>query len=316
MTEPMTVNKGLIIPNTGDLPGTWGSAALNPDYVSLDGMLGGFQTLTLSTGATVLTAPSGFTATPGPGPTQSQNAMLTLSGTLSGNCTVTFPLPGFYIIENICVVGAFYIKLQSSSPGNVVCAPPGEAVHIFNDGTNVRYVNLGRVGSQLNLTTSTVPAWITNCTVPPYLLADGSTFTGATYPTLAAMLGGTTLPDLRGRVWASLNGGSSRITTVGSGIDGNTILSGGGAENVVLDQINLPAVDFAVSNHVHSSQQVTPVTIFQGSGTAFQAGGTLGQGANTGAQTAAVTAASGGSGTAVNKMPPVCVGGITLIRAG
>ena len=39
MAEPQTVNGGLIVPNTGDLVGTWGSAALNPDFVAVDGFL-------------------------------------------------------------------------------------------------------------------------------------------------------------------------------------------------------------------------------------------------------------------------------------
>ena len=76
MTEPVTVNKALIIPNTGDLSGTWGSAAINPDMTAIDGMLGGFQTISLSVATSFsLSLPSG-SLTPGAGPNQSQNALI------------------------------------------------------------------------------------------------------------------------------------------------------------------------------------------------------------------------------------------------
>ena len=47
MAEPTTINKALIVPNTGDLPGTWGSAAINPDLSAIDGMLGGARRPTI-----------------------------------------------------------------------------------------------------------------------------------------------------------------------------------------------------------------------------------------------------------------------------
>lgn len=37
-----------------------------------------------------------------------------------------------------------------------------------------------------------------------FLECDGSTFTSSTYPALTRILGGTTLPDIRGRVRADL----------------------------------------------------------------------------------------------------------------
>ena len=316
MVVPLTVNRGFFIPNTGDLPGTWGSDALNPDFVALDGILGGFRTLSLTTGTTTLTVPSGFVATPGAGPTQSQNAMLTFTGTLSGPCTITFPMPGFYIVQNLCVVGAYYIKLQSTSPGNVICAPPGEAIQVFCDGTSLYYVNLGHIGSELNLTTATVPAWVTNCTVPPYLNADGSVFSAVTYPTLAALLGGTTLPDYRGRMRVSLDGGTDRLTTAGSGVNGNTLLATGGAQNVLVLQANLPVVTLTTNivdpghNHpIGSSSSLSG----PGSGTNP---GTL-TNVTSGNRTTGITASTplGGSATPLVTVPPVQVGGLTLIRA-
>ena len=64
MVEPVTPLKALIIPNTGDLVGTWGSAALNPDFTAIDGMFGGITTVSLTNANVSLSAPAG-SITPG-----------------------------------------------------------------------------------------------------------------------------------------------------------------------------------------------------------------------------------------------------------
>lgn len=310
---PETVSKGLEVPSTGSLPGTWGDDAVNPNMVAIDGILGGFAAVALTNANVSLTVPSGYVATPGAGPTQSQNAMITFTGTLTGNCTITFPLPGYYIVENLCVVGAFYVRLGSSSPGNYVCAPPGEAVHVFNDGTNMRYVNLGRVGQYLDLGASAVPAWISNCTVPPYLLCDGSTFNASTYPNLNALLGGNTLPDARGRSRFSLDGGTSRITNAVSGVDGATLLAAGGSQ--AMQQHTHTFTGTALPAHSHSytmPQSNNPVTLGGGQPN----GGTVSSYTSAvSAGTPAGTNSTEGAGSSQN-MPPAYIGGITLIRAG
>ena len=76
MTVPQTVNGGLFIPGNGDLPGLWGSNAINPDMVAIDGTLWGVTTISASNAPIVLTSPAGFTPTPDAGPTQAQNAVL------------------------------------------------------------------------------------------------------------------------------------------------------------------------------------------------------------------------------------------------
>jgi hypothetical protein len=309
MVEPVTVNKALIIPNTGDLSGTWGSAGLNPDLVALDGMLGGFAIISLTNANVLLTVPAGFTATPSAGPTQAQNALITFTGTLTGNCVITLPMPGYYIVENLCAVGAYYVALASVAPGKIICVPPGEAAHVFCNGVDVKYVGLGRVGSYLDLATSTVPSWITACTVPPYLNCDGSGFSGTTYPALAVYLGGTTLPDTRGRTRMALNQGTGRVQAGVSLLDGDTLLSGGG--------------DQAMQQHNHTAVSV----IMPGSVTVPSIGGANVQGGSNpigttnGTTSAAVsgssvatTIANTGSGISQN-VQPTYVGGLVLIRA-
>jgi hypothetical protein len=325
MTEPLTVNRALIAPLTGDLAGLWGSNAINPDLVAIDGMLGGAVTISLTNAPVTLTVPAGFTATPSAGPTQSQNAFINFTGTLTGDCTITFPMPGFYIVNNRCVVGAFVVFLASAAPGNIITAPPGECVEVFCDGTNVWYVGLERVGSYVDLAAAAVPRWISASTIPPYLNCTGGTFNATTYPALAALLGGTTLPDSRGSARFALNQGTGRIILSGGfGIDGTTLLAAGGTQTFAV--ANLPNTNLAVTigagqgSHSHGTGVGSNPFVTSGAGATYTLSGGAGQGApapTTGAATLPAmsgTAATGGSG--LPNLPPGYVGGLTLIRAG
>ena len=213
MTEPITPNIGLIVPNTGDLPGAWGTAAVNVNMSALDGMFGGFVQLSFSVATTVaLSLPSSGSLTPGSGPVQSQNACIGLSGTLSGNAVIQIGMPGRYVFDNRCLGTANYVQLApASGPGNVCGVPPGKKTTFFFDGTNVDFVDLPpqlggieTINLNINANTATrMPAWITACTVPPFLPVNGGHFPGGTtifnsslYPALFNLLGTTSLPQM------------------------------------------------------------------------------------------------------------------------
>ena len=236
MSEPSTVNCGIIVPNVGDLVNHWGDQALNPDFVAVDGYLGGVQTISVASTPVTLTSPAGFTPTPGGGPTQAQNAVLKFTGTLTTNVVVTMPLPGMHIIHNL-TQGAFSLVLSAPGAGLSISTQPGTIQRVYNDGTNVYFVDLPAIGSFLDLCTTTVPAWINACTVPPYLYCNGAGFSGTTYPYLVGIIGGTTLPDLRGRARFFFNDSTGRITSGGSGINGDALLSAGGNE-LLQTQVN------------------------------------------------------------------------------
>ena len=321
MTEPTTLTRALIVPNTGDLPGTWSTGALNPDFVAIDAMFGGVTTVSLTNANVVLTVPAGFTATPTAGPTQAQSALLVFNGTLTANCTITFPMPGFYFIFNQCVVGSFVVALASSGAGNIICAPPGEMVMVFNDGTNMNYVGLERVNAYVDLAVSSVPAWISNCSVPPYLNCNGGTFSATTYPNTAAYLGGTTLPDLRGRVRFGLNQGTGVLEPFGTGIDGDVLLSIGG--NTQILQEHLPSLVFPVDIPANQGAHIHAVTGGQATGT--ESGGSGNIYLNNGnvnpltALTQVLPAMSGSAasdGSDYSYVPPGTAAGIVFIRAG
>lgn len=254
---------------------------------------------------------------------EAQASILRFSGAISANITVTLPaIIKSWVIENL-TTGAFTVTLTGGS-GQVLGLPPGSC-QAYWDGTNAKFMNLGRVGQYWDHAVAAVPAWITACTVPPALNCDGTAFSAVTYPLLNQILGTTTLPDSKGRLRAALDQSSSRITTAGSGIDGTTRFSAGGAQSVTILQANLPAVTLAttITDPGHSHPTPSGMATFLGTaGTVtFQCpdgvGHAFNSNANTATNTTGITASTalGGSGTATNKMPPTFIHGLTLIWA-
>jgi microcystin-dependent protein len=320
---PNTVNIGLSVPNTGDLPGAWGTAAVNPNMQIVDGLLGGFVSLALSSATTIALTTTTAALTPSAGPDQSSNSLLRFVGTLTGNVTIAFTRPGFYIVENKCVVGGFCVALApSSGTGNVIGAPPGEKCHVFYDGVSMDYVDLGRVGEALDLHGATaIPAWISVCTVPPYLLKNGLVYTSSIFPALAAMLGSTFggngittfgVPDELSRVRLPLDtSATGRVTAGISGINGTTMGSAGG--NQFLQAHSHGITD---PGHTHT-QTVFFFSSVQGGtgagGVVCLSGGTGTTTLNSNNSTTNISINVGGSGTSQN-MPPAIVSFLPLIK--
>ena len=208
MSEPVTPNIGLIVPNTGDLPGAWGTSAVNPNMTALDGLFGGVTALSLGAATTITLSASTAVVTPSAGPFQSNNAVIGLSGTLSGNAVIKVSVPGRYVFDNRCLGGVTnYVQIAPSSGGGNACGvPPGKKTTFFFDGTNVDFVDLGpEIGGieTVFLGGSGVPAWIAACTVPPFININGpgelgpvgaTTFSSVTYPALFDLLATTHLP--------------------------------------------------------------------------------------------------------------------------
>lgn len=241
MSDPTTTNILLAIPTHGSDVNTW-DVPINANSAALDGFFGGLVTIGVTSGTSFgLTAPAG-SVTPVPGPTQSQNAILRFTGAISSSVQAVLPLPGYYIVDNRCTGAGLLTISSSGTPGQIICIPPGGVQHIYNSGTEVNFVNLQAVGTYLDVASASVPGWIASCTKPPFLHCDGSTFSAVTYPALAQVIGGTTLPDFRGRAPYYLNVGSGRLTSAGAGIDGNTLLAGGGANGIALSSNQIPSL--------------------------------------------------------------------------
>src|SRR5882757_1369630 len=213
MVSTFTPNIQLEEPARGDQVGVW-DTPVNGNMTEIDLVVSAINTISLNNSPVVLAA------------AQFQSKGITFNSTLTGSCAITFPtsFKKSYEIFNTCTgSSAFVITLGTTAAGGQqIACPPGEIVDVVNDGTNIKFKNLGRVGSYWDYAGSSVPAWVSGCTVPPYLDCNASTFSAATYPSLAVILGSTTLPDFRGRAPLYLNEGTGRLTTAGAGIDGNT----------------------------------------------------------------------------------------------
>ena len=311
MAEPNTPNVALIIPNTGDLVGSWGSAALNPDFVALDGMLGGTLTIPLTNAPVTLGLPAGAIA-PTAGPTQSQNALITFTGTISGDIVVTLGMPGRYTFWNKCLPLNFYVQIASSGHGTTIGLPPGKKCTVFHDGTNCDYVDMPDPGTAYDLHGATaLPAWMTACTTLPYLIKDGSVFSNATYPTLGALLGSTFggngvttfgVPDELARARIGYDTiGTGRLTTAISGVNGQTMGSVGGNQSM---QQHTHANTLTDPGHTHTFQQWNANLALAGSpGSLPEANSTQ----NTGSSTTGITInnVSAGVGASQNVQPSI-----------
>lgn len=165
-------------------------------------------------------------------------------------------------------------------------------------------------------------------TAPPgWAFPYGQAFSRTTYDKLFAAYGtiygsgdGSTtfnVPDKRGRLSIAKDdmGGSAanRVTNGGSGIGGSTLGAPGGAESVVIAQANLPSVNFIIPSGQGSHNHAISHNPINGDGQ----GGTDNIDSGTGplpynntivavqsSTLPQMIAQSGGSGTALNKMPP------------
>lgn len=305
-----TTAKGLYQVANSSYVGTWDQPE-NSNWGVVDAALGQITTVQLNNTPVTLTA------------NQVQCAQIVFSssaapgGLLTGNIVISFPtvspsstpLTGPYIIQNLCGNSSlFTVTLKTTvAGGQVVACKPGEPFDVINDGVNFKFKNLGHIGSYWDYAGSSVPNWVTACTIPPYLNCDASTFSSATYPTLAAITG-TTLPDGRGRARAALNQGTGRMTTAGGGVDGNTLFAAGGSETHAQTLAEVPP-------HDHSYVRSAPGFDWASQGFFFVVGAIQGFGfANSPGLSTPQTGSAGG-GTAMTITQPSYIGGITMIRA-
>jgi len=298
-----TTNVKLSTPSHGSNVDTWDADPVNNNSAILDNLFGTTTSKALTNVNVTLSA------------TEAQSSILRFSGVLTGNVSINVgAIIKSWYIDNL-TTGAFVVSITGGS-GNVIGVPQGEVTQVFWDGANCKFINLGRVGSYLDDSGATVPAWVAACTVPPLLLCDGSTFSAVTYPYLNTKLGGTTLPDFRGRMAAYLNGGTGRITTAGSGIDGDTRFSSGGVQNVTLDVTMIPSHNHALTDpgHSHAPSNNQTFATNNGGGT-WAAGASFGGALRTTTELTGITIANTGGGASHNNMGPTVISGIRMIYA-
>lgn len=305
MVSIFTPNIQLEEPARGDDVGVW-DTPVNANMTLIDLILGSQTSITLNNSPVTLSA------------AQFQSANITFNSTLTASVVITFPtsFKKPYSVYHTCTgSSAFIITLQTTAGGQVVCPPPGQTVNVINDGTNLRFVNFGGpVGTYFDYAGSSSPNWNDGCTVKPYLNCDGTPISSAANPVLFSMLGGT-LPDSRGRFRLALDQGVGRVSSGVSGVAGNTALAGGGSQAPTIGSSHLPAHNHPVADpgHFHSISNL-------GTSGNIGGGGPFGNNSGTTNSNSAVTGLTVSNSTYANAafpvMPPVYVGGLTLIRAG
>lgn len=241
MADPTTINRGYAIPTRGSDVGTW-DVPVNGDFLLIDQNLGAVATVTLTNAPVTLIA------------AQYACGTIRLTGTLSADLTLTFPLVSAWWTVDNQTTGNFVVQLVCNTSGNRIGVPQGVASDVLTDGSNIAFRNLPEVGSYKDYAGTAVARWIGFCSVAPWLLCDGSTFSAVTYPILSQILGGTTLPDFRGRNNFFLNGATTRLTTAGAGLDGNTLFAAENNNGVTLAANQLPT-----HSSVNATQAITVI---------------------------------------------------------
>jgi microcystin-dependent protein len=136
--------------------------------------------------------------------------------------------------------------------------------------------------------------------------------------------------DMRGRLpigWDMMGGtASGRLTTAGSGVDGTTLGSAGGAQNVLAVQANLPNVNLTFTGNAGTATSTNGGVVVNafGIGPGTSGGGASPVGGNivanlfsTFTPTGSISSLNGNvTQTPINKLPPVVVTNYILFAGG
>lgn len=256
MASSLSVYTQLTLMGTGDESNNWGNVQNAQQFVYLDAMLGATTTKSLSSSNVDITI------------AEARVACLTLTGTLSANVTVTWPLPKFFLVRNY-TTGNFKVTLQyTGGVGATVIPPQGVLRQVMADSVNGLFaIGLPAPGTLESYAggASGLPQSLTG----EWLPCDGSAVSRTTYAQLFNAIGTTygsgdgittfNVPDSRGRTEFGLDigGTAGRITTAGSGINGATLGATGGAQNVALLRTDFPNTTVTVNitdpGHTHTS---------------------------------------------------------------
>ena len=122
---------------TGEKAGQWGDIT-NTNLNLLQQAIAGFQNVSIAGGAQTTTLVMSDAAI-----SNARNAVIKLSGTITGNQVVTVPdgIEKTYIIEN-GTVGAFTVQFKTASGTGSTFATTDKGIKIlYTDGTNIVDVN-------------------------------------------------------------------------------------------------------------------------------------------------------------------------------
>jgi hypothetical protein len=136
---------------TGENAGTWGQIT-NTNLYIIQQAIAGYQSLAVNatTGLT-LAFTDGAIST-------GKNAVINLTGTLSGNVNVTVPdsIEKTYLVNNQVTMGTFTLTFKTTS-GTGIKLAQGNRYVLYADGTNVNIINMEQVWRAVSANTTTQP---------------------------------------------------------------------------------------------------------------------------------------------------------------
>jgi len=180
MASTYSTSLRLQLIGTGDQAGTWGTTTNQNLGTLLEQAITGYIAISIAGLTTyTLTNYNGVSD-------ESRNAVISFTGALSGDCTVTTPaVQKTYIINNATTGGKNVIMTTGS--GSTVTVPNGATYLIYSDGTNF-YLTSSFNAAAVAITGGT----INNTTIGNITPAAGS-FTTVTTPTITSGTGTVTV---------------------------------------------------------------------------------------------------------------------------
>ena len=129
----------LSIISTGTEAGVWGQIT-NTNLVVIQQAIAGYQSLAVNatTGLTLVFTDGAIST--------GKNAVINLTGTLSGNVNVTVPdaIEKTYYVNNQVTHGAFTLTFKTTS-GTGIKLAQGNRYTLYSDGTNVNLIQMNQI---------------------------------------------------------------------------------------------------------------------------------------------------------------------------
>ena len=151
MTIAYSSDLKLSIISTGTEAGVWGQIT-NTNLVVLQQAIAGYQSLAVNatTGLTLVFTDGAIST--------GKNAVINLTGTLSGNVNVTVPdsIEKTYLVNNQVTMGVYTLTFKTSS-GTGIKLAQGNRYVLYADGTNVNLISMEQTWRALSAAATVQP---------------------------------------------------------------------------------------------------------------------------------------------------------------
>ena len=233
MASTYSPNLRLELITTGEQSGTWGATTNTNLGTLLEQAICGYESVAITTGDNTLTAQNGSSD-------QSRNAVLRLSGSLSGATTVNCGLiEKVYIVQNDAT-GAVTFRANSSDTG--ISLPSGARKLLYCNGTNVLEsitdLPSGATVGGVAVVTLSGSQTLTNKTLTTPVISTISNTGTLTLPTSTDTLVGRATTDTL----------TNKTLTAPKFADGGFLADANGNELIILDTVTSAVNEVTVAN--------------------------------------------------------------------